>query len=48
MIGIIGGLLAVGATRLMDKMRVDDPIGAVAVHGVAGVWVRHNFIFGLY
>ena len=39
-IGIIGGLLAVGGTRLMDRMHVDDPIGAVAVHGIGGIWVK--------
>jgi ammonium transporter len=37
-IGIIGGLLVVGAQRLIDLMKVDDPVSAVAVHGVGGIW----------
>ena len=25
---------------LMDRMKIDDPVGAFAVHGVGGAWVR--------
>ena len=39
MIGFISGALAVGSCRLLDRFKVDDPVGAVSVHGVCGVWV---------
>ena len=39
LISIIGGALAVYAGNFIEKkMRVDDAVGAVAVHGVAGFW----------
>ena len=38
MIGAIGGALAVGSIILLDKLRIDDPVGAISVHGTAGVW----------
>lgn len=38
-IGAIGGLIAVGSIVLLDrKLRIDDPVGAISVHGVAGIW----------
>lgn len=37
-IGLIAGILVCIAVELVDKMRVDDPVGAVAVHGVNGLW----------
>jgi ammonium transporter, Amt family len=38
-IGVIGGLLVVGSIVLLDrKLRVDDPVGAISVHGTAGIW----------
>jgi Amt family ammonium transporter len=37
-IGIIGGLVAVYGTDLLEYLRVDDPIGAVPVHMFAGIW----------
>jgi len=38
-IGAIAGVLVVFAVEIIDKkLRVDDPVGAVAVHGVCGVW----------
>ena len=42
-IGFIGGLIAVGGTRLIDRIRVDDPLGASSVHGMAGSWVHYDF-----
>ena len=37
--GFIGGIILVEAVRFIEhKLRVDDPVGAVAVHGVAGIW----------
>lgn len=38
LIGAIGGVLVVIAVLLLDKMRIDDPVGAFPVHGVCGVW----------
>ena len=37
-IGAIGGLLVVGSIVLMDKLKIDDPVGAISVHGVVGIW----------
>jgi len=38
-IGLVGGLLVVGSIVTLDrKFRIDDPVGAISVHGVAGIW----------
>jgi Amt family ammonium transporter len=38
-IGIIAGLLVVISIVVIDRyVRLDDPVGAISVHGVAGVW----------
>jgi len=37
-IGFVGGILVVMATLLLDKLRIDDPVGAFPVHGVNGIW----------
>jgi len=37
-IGAIGGVLVVGAIVFMDKIKIDDPVGAISVHGVVGMW----------
>ena len=37
-IGMVGGILVVLGTLLLDKIRIDDPVGAVPVHGVNGIW----------
>ena len=37
-VGIVGGLLVVISVPLWDKMRIDDPVGALSVHLVAGIW----------
>jgi len=36
--GIVGGALVVFAVPLWDKLRIDDPVGALSVHLVAGIW----------
>jgi len=36
--GIVGGALVVFAIPLWDKLRIDDPVGALSVHLVAGIW----------
>ncbi|MFK8015284.1 MAG: ammonium transporter [Gammaproteobacteria bacterium] len=38
MVGAIGGLLVVGSIVMFDKLRIDDPVGAISVHGVVGIW----------
>ncbi len=39
LIGIISGILVVGAVTLIDnKFKLDDPVGAIAVHLVCGIW----------
>jgi Amt family ammonium transporter len=37
-IGIVSGTLIVFAVSFIDKLRLDDPVGAIAVHLVCGVW----------
>jgi len=37
-IGAVGGVFIVFGVILMDKIHVDDPVGAVAVHGIGGIW----------
>ena len=37
-IGLVAGAVAVFGVLLVERIRIDDPIGAVAVHGMAGVW----------
>jgi len=36
--GLIGGALVVFAVPFFDKLRIDDPVGALSVHLVAGIW----------
>jgi Amt family ammonium transporter len=38
LIGAIGGALVVFAVPLFDKLRLDDPVGALSVHLVNGIW----------
>jgi len=38
LIGFIGGMLIPVAAKIIEKMHIDDAVGAVAVHGVCGVW----------
>lgn len=37
-IGLIAGVLVVFAVLFFDKIRIDDPVGAISVHGVCGIW----------
>ncbi len=37
-IGAVGGVIVVLATFMLDKVHVDDPVGAFPVHGVNGIW----------
>lgn len=38
LIGLIGGVLVVCSVLFFDKIKIDDPVGAVSVHGVCGAW----------
>ena len=37
-IGFIGGLIVVFSIITLDKMHMDDPVGAISAHGTAGIW----------
>lgn len=37
-IGIIAGIIIVLGISLIDKLKLDDPVGAVAVHLICGIW----------
>ncbi len=36
--GIVGGIIVVFSILLFDKIKIDDPVGAISVHGVVGIW----------
>ncbi len=36
--GAIAGVLVVLSVVLFDKIKIDDPVGAISVHGVCGIW----------
>ncbi len=38
LIGAVGGVLVVFAILGLDKVKIDDPVGAISVHGVVGLW----------
>jgi Amt family ammonium transporter len=38
LIGAVGGVLVVFAILTLDKLKIDDPVGAISVHGVVGIW----------
>ncbi len=37
-IGAIGGIIVVFSIVTLDKLKLDDPVGAISVHGVVGLW----------
>jgi ammonium transporter, Amt family len=37
-IGAVAGVIVVYAVVFFDKIRIDDPVGAISVHGVCGAW----------
>lgn len=37
-IGIVAGILVVLGVKLLDALKIDDPVGAFPVHGLCGVW----------
>lgn len=38
LIGLVAGVLIVLAVSIVDKVKLDDPVGAIAVHLVCGIW----------
>jgi len=38
MIGAVGGVIAVMSIITLDRLRIDDPVGAISVHGIVGIW----------
>ncbi|TBW26517.1 ammonium transporter [Gramella sp. KN1008] len=38
LIGLVAGIIIVMGVALIDKLRLDDPVGAVAVHLICGIW----------
>jgi ammonium transporter, Amt family len=38
LLGGIGGVIVVAGVELLEWLRIDDPIGAVPVHGMCGIW----------
>lgn len=37
-IGAIAGVIVVFSVLMFDKLKIDDPVGAISVHGVCGAW----------
>ena len=37
-IGAVGGVIVVFSIITIDKLKLDDPVGAISVHGVVGLW----------
>ncbi|WP_346796760.1 ammonium transporter [Halomonas sp. Bachu 37] len=38
LIGAVGGVLVVASIVTLDKLKLDDPVGAISAHGVVGIW----------
>ena len=37
-IGLVAAPIVLAGVEMLDKLKVDDPVGAVSVHGFAGIW----------
>ncbi len=37
-IGAIGGIIIVFSVPILDRFKIDDVVGAISVHGIAGIW----------
>lgn len=37
-IGLVAGIIVVFSVQFFDKIKVDDPVGAISVHGTCGAW----------
>ncbi|MBK8136431.1 MAG: ammonium transporter [Chloroflexi bacterium] len=38
LIGAVGGVLVIYAADFVERIKIDDPVGAFAVHGACGIW----------
>jgi len=38
LIGAIGGIIVVLSIILLDRVKIDDPVGAISAHGTCGIW----------
>jgi len=38
LIGAVGGVIVVYSILVLDKLKIDDPVGAISVHGTVGLW----------
>lgn len=38
LIGAVGGVIVVFSIVTLDKLKIDDPVGAISVHGASGIW----------
>ena len=38
LVGAVGGVLVVFSIITLDKLKIDDPVGAISVHGTVGIW----------
>jgi len=38
LIGAVGGVIVVFSIVFLDKVKIDDPVGAISVHGTVGLW----------
>jgi len=38
LIGAAGGVIVVFSIVFLDKIKIDDPVGAISVHGTVGIW----------
>jgi Amt family ammonium transporter len=37
-IGVVGGVVYLGSAALLPKLKLDDPVEAIPVHGACGIW----------
>ena len=38
LIGLVAGVIVVFAIVFFDRIKIDDPVGAISVHGICGIW----------
>jgi Amt family ammonium transporter len=43
--GAVGGVIVVFSILFFDKIKMDDPVGAISVHGVCGIWGTISLVF---
>lgn len=43
--GAVGGIIVVFSILFFDKIKIDDPVGAISVHGICGIWGTISLCF---